>query len=109
MHRLITIPISPATRRVVYSHILGRKDILPYPALCYDPRTVDPTSIESLRAKCVVVEERTALLGSANFTDRGQSRNVEVGAIIEDEGFAVALASRWRSATAAGAFVAYRG
>lgn len=80
----------------------------PYPALYYDPRTVSPSSVESLHAKCIVVDERIALIGSANFTDRGQSRNVEVGAIIEDAAFAVALASQWRSATAAGAFVAWR-
>jgi phosphatidylserine/phosphatidylglycerophosphate/cardiolipin synthase-like enzyme len=82
---------------------------LPRPALYYDPRTLSPTSVESLHAKCIVVDEQVALLGSANFTDRGQSRNVEVGAVIEDEAFARALASQWRSAVAAGAFVAWGG
>lgn len=77
----------------------------PLPQLFYDPRTVIPTSVESLHAKCIVVDERVALIGSANFTDRGQTRNVEVGAVIEDEAFARALASQWRSAAAAGAFV----
>ena len=81
----------------------------PHPALFYDPRTVSPGAIESLHAKCIVVDERVALIGSANFTDRGQSRNVEVGAMIEDEAFAKAPASQWRSAAAAGAFVARGG
>ena len=80
----------------------------PAPALYYDPRTLLPTSTESMHAKCIVVDERISLVGSANFTDRGQSRNVEVGALIEDAAFAVALASQWRSATAAGAFVAWQ-
>lgn len=81
----------------------------PHPELFYDPRTVMPGSVESLHAKCIVVDERVALLGSANFTDRGQTRNVEVGAVIDDEAFARALASQWRSAAAAGAFVRWRG
>jgi hypothetical protein len=81
----------------------------PLPELFYDPRTVVPTSLESLHAKCIVVDERVSLLGSANFTDRGQTRNVEVGAVIEDEGFARALASQWRSAVAAGVFVGMAG
>jgi phosphatidylserine/phosphatidylglycerophosphate/cardiolipin synthase-like enzyme len=57
----------------------------------------------------VVIDKRIALLGSANFTDRGQSRNVEVGAVIEDEAFARALASQWWSAVSAGAFMVWEG
>jgi phosphatidylserine/phosphatidylglycerophosphate/cardiolipin synthase-like enzyme len=49
----------------------------------------------SLHAKCLVVDRRRALVGSANFTDRGQSRNVEVGAIVEDAAFAGELARQW--------------
>lgn len=81
----------------------------PYPTLYYDPRTAAPGSVESLHAKCIVVDDRIALLGSANFTDRGQTRNVEVGAVIEDEGFAKALARQWRAAAAAGVFVMWGG
>ena len=76
----------------------------PQPTLYVAPRTIDPTLYESLHAKCVVGDERVALLGSANFTDRGQSRNVEVGARIEDAGFAHALAAQFRAATSAGVF-----
>lgn len=79
----------------------------PYPVLHYDPRTLSPNSVESLHAKCIVVDEEQALIGSANFTDRGQSRNVEVGVVIEDASFARALASQWRSATAAGVFISW--
>ena len=39
-------------------------------------------------AKCVVVDERFTLIGSANFTSRGQERNTEAGVLIEDEGVA---------------------
>ncbi|MEO8182679.1 MAG: phospholipase D-like domain-containing protein [Deltaproteobacteria bacterium] len=76
----------------------------PHPRIFVAPRTIDPTLHESLHAKCVVVDERVAVLGSANFTDRGQSRNIEVGARIEDAGFAHALVSQFRAATSAGVF-----
>lgn len=76
----------------------------PHPTVYVAPSTIDPTLKESLHAKCVVADERVALLGSANFTDRGQSRNVEVGARIEDTGFARALVAQFRAATAAGVF-----
>lgn len=78
----------------------------PHPAVYVAPRTIDPTLHESLHAKCVVVDERVALLGSANFTDRGQSRNIEVGARIADAGFARALVAQFRAATSAGVFCA---
>jgi hypothetical protein len=78
----------------------------PQPNVYVAPRTIDPTLHESLHAKCVVADERVALLGSANFTDRGQSRNIEVGARIEDVGFAQALVAQFRAATSAGVFCA---
>jgi len=66
------------------------------PEFFYDPRTVEPDSVESLHAKCVVVDERLTLIGSANFTNRGQTRNIEIGVLIEDEDFAKQVASQWR-------------
>ena len=45
----------------------------------------------SLHAKCIVVDERYTLIGSANFTARGQTRNVEAGALIDDPRFASRL------------------
>jgi phosphatidylserine/phosphatidylglycerophosphate/cardiolipin synthase-like enzyme len=68
----------------------------PYPTLYYDPRTVDHGALASLHARCVVIDERIALVTSANFTDRGQSRNVEVGAVLHDRGFAEALTGQLR-------------
>jgi hypothetical protein len=76
----------------------------PHPAVYVAPRTTDPALKESLHAKCVVADERVAVLGSANFTDRGQSRNIEVGARIDDAGFAQALVAQFRAATNAGVF-----
>jgi hypothetical protein len=58
--------------------------------------------------KCIVVDERRALVTSANFTKRAQTRNIEVGVLIEDEHFARALVHQWRSAAEAGVFVAVK-
>jgi len=75
-----------------------------HPTIYIAPRTVQPSLHESLHAKCVVVDETAAVIGSANFTDRGQSRNIEVGAKITDPGFAQALVAQFRTATNAGIF-----
>lgn len=89
----------------------------PKPNVYYDPRTVTPGAARgagtgrraleyaSLHAKCVVVDERWSLVGSANFTDRGQTRNIEVGALLDDVSFAQALLRQFRGAAAAGVFV----
>ena len=69
----------------------------PRPTVYYDPRTVEPGSVSSLHAKCVVVDSRWSLISSANFTDRGLSRNIEAGALIEDPTFASRLAEQWLS------------
>lgn len=37
-----------------------------------------------------------ALITSANFTDRGQTRNIEAGVLIDDRVFAEELAGHWR-------------
>jgi phosphatidylserine/phosphatidylglycerophosphate/cardiolipin synthase-like enzyme len=76
----------------------------PIPRLYYDPRTAEPTSTASLHAKCIVVDDRRALVTSANFTSRGQERNVEVGVLVESEKFARELVHQWRNAAEAGVF-----
>jgi len=63
----------------------------PLPELFYDPRCADPKLFASLHAKCVVVDGRAALVSSANFTDRGQSRNIEVGVLVTGTVFASVL------------------
>ena len=57
-----------------------------------------------LHAKCIVVDYRRALVTSANFTSRGQERNVEVGVLVESEKFARELVHQWRNAAEAGVF-----
>lgn len=75
----------------------------PYPAVYYDPQSaVAGPPWVSLHAKCVVVDDARAFITSANFTDRGQTRNLEVGVLIEDRTFAERLAGQWRALVARG-------
>ncbi|MEM9553683.1 MAG: DISARM system phospholipase D-like protein DrmC [Acidobacteriota bacterium] len=74
----------------------------PRPRLYYDPRTVEPDSVASLHAKCLVVDRRWALVSSANFTDRGQHRNIEAGVLVESSGSASRLAGQWLSLVSSG-------
>lgn len=70
--------------------------IEPRPAIYYDPRTIKPKLYASMHAKCIVVDDARALVTSANFTSRAQSRNIEVGVLLEDAAFATELAEHWR-------------
>ncbi|WP_437681705.1 DISARM system phospholipase D-like protein DrmC [Sorangium sp. So ce131] len=68
----------------------------PRPRLYYDKRALAPgPPFCSLHAKCVVVDGARAFVSSANFTQRGQERNIEVGVLIEDPSFASYLAGQW--------------
>jgi phosphatidylserine/phosphatidylglycerophosphate/cardiolipin synthase-like enzyme len=74
----------------------------PVPAIYYDPRTVMPGSSINLHAKCVVVDDRFALIGSANFTHNAQARNIEVGVLIDNPVFAQDLVRQWLGLVEAG-------
>ncbi len=82
----------------------------PKPDIYYDPRTACPgPPWASLHAKCVVVDDERALITSANFTDRGQTRNIEAGVLIEDAAFASELAGQWRQLVSEGLVRGYAG
>jgi phosphatidylserine/phosphatidylglycerophosphate/cardiolipin synthase-like enzyme len=74
----------------------------PIPSIFYDPRTVTTGSSINLHAKCVVVDEHLALIGSANFTHNAQARNIEVGVLIDDPVFAHDLVRQWQGLIEAG-------
>lgn len=61
-------------------------------------------SHRSLHAKCIVVDRRYALVGSANFTKRGTTRNVEVGIHTDDPVFAVSLVEQFERLVDRGEF-----
>lgn len=69
----------------------------PMPAVYYDPRSLDPdpAARACLHAKCVIVDRRVTLLGSANFTEAAQERNIEAGAVIRSPRFAARLADHF--------------
>jgi hypothetical protein len=69
----------------------------PIPEVRYDPRTVSPDSLVSLHAKCIVIDDERALVTSANFTSRGQERNIEVGVLVHNRGLCGQLARQWRA------------
>lgn len=77
----------------------------PKPVVYFDPRTADERSAVSLHAKCVVIDHEYTLITSANFTDRGQTRNLEAGVAIEDRSFAASLERQWRNLVEAGVVV----
>lgn len=77
----------------------------PKPVVYFDPRTADERSKVSLHAKCVVIDHDYALITSANFTDRGQTRNLEAGVAIEDRAFAASLERQWLNLVEAGVVV----
>lgn len=52
-----------------------------YPEVFYDPRALETNFSKraSLHAKCLVVDGVKCFVSSANFTESGQARNIEVG------------------------------
>lgn len=65
------------------------------PTVFYDPRALEPSEKgkgrAALHAKCVVVDDATAFVTSANFTEAAQDRNIEVGVLVDDADFARSL------------------
>lgn len=60
------------------------------PLLYYDPRSLDmePAARATWHAKVVVIDDETAFVTSANFTEWAQQRNVEAGVLIRNAQFA---------------------
>jgi hypothetical protein len=77
----------------------------PRPTVYFDPRTAERKAVVSLHAKCVVIDHQQSLITSANFTERGQTRNLEAGVSIVDAGFAIALERQWANLVEAGVVV----
>jgi hypothetical protein len=76
----------------------------PFPDLYLDPRALEQGPPCSMHAKMVVVDRRFVLVGSANLTDRGQTRNIELGVKVDDTSLAERIAEHWMGAVANGGF-----
>lgn len=80
------------------------------PQLYYDPRSLDEATAErsSLHAKCLVIDRRTALVTSANFTEAAHERNIEVGVLVRHAPFAERLMSYFEALRRSGQLVECR-
>ncbi len=77
----------------------------PTPRFFFDQRVLVGGWFVSLHAKCAVVDGERVLLTSANFTDRGQHRNIEAGLSQVDRNLAGAIQAQFQMSTNAGLFV----
>ena len=77
------------------------------PQVFHDPRALEASKgpRACLHAKCVIVDGRSALVSSANFSEAAQERNIEAGVVIEDEVFARDLGAQFESLVRAGLLV----
>lgn len=73
------------------------KDV-PIPSIYYDPESqAQGEKCTTLHAKCVVVDDRWALVTSANFTEAAQERNIEAGVLLDHPKLAESLCGRFRA------------
>ena len=93
-----------------FRKVWGEKRTL-LPKLYIDPRSVgwnrDPEHERGgyfvlMHAKTVVVDEEWCIVGSANFTNAGTTRNIEAGVLLRSPGFAKGLLGQWRGLIAHG-------
>jgi phosphatidylserine/phosphatidylglycerophosphate/cardiolipin synthase-like enzyme len=67
------------------------------PEVFYDPRSlVEGDALRtSLHAKCVVVDGERVYIGSANFTEAAQLRNIEIGVVVHADATAGAIEAQF--------------
>jgi len=75
-----------------------------YPHVFYDPRALEAnfSNRASLHAKCIVIDGEKCFVSSANFTESGQARNIEVGVLVEDKNLAASIHHQFESLVAHG-------
>jgi hypothetical protein len=66
------------------------------PEVYYDPRALSGEA-SRLHAKCVVVDDKKALVTSANLTVAAQQNNIEAGVLLEDAIFAKQLREQFET------------
>jgi phosphatidylserine/phosphatidylglycerophosphate/cardiolipin synthase-like enzyme len=77
------------------------------PEIYYDPRALEPSGPTRAvqHSKCVVIDDREALVTSANFTEAAQERNIEAGVLVREPAFARQLREHFDALIEAGALV----
>jgi phosphatidylserine/phosphatidylglycerophosphate/cardiolipin synthase-like enzyme len=76
----------------------------PLPEIYYDPRSaaLDRSTAASLHAKCVVIDKRDVFVSSANFTEAGQSKNIELGLVLSSGSIAERIVNFFEQLVATG-------
>lgn len=69
------------------------------PKVFYDPRGIRESFAERgiQHAKCIVADVERVFITSANYTESGQERNIELGTLIQDERLAERVSQQFRS------------
>ena len=69
------------------------------PKVFFDPRGVveDPMGRALQHAKCIVADQEQVFITSSNYTESGQLRNIELGAVIHDGRLAARIEKQFRS------------
>lgn len=67
------------------------------PGVFYDPRALDTEGRGVLHAKAVVADDEAVFITSANLTEAGLDRNIELGVLIRNRAFALAVGGYFRS------------
>jgi phosphatidylserine/phosphatidylglycerophosphate/cardiolipin synthase-like enzyme len=68
------------------------------PSVFYDPRALDPEGPGGvLHAKAVVADDEAVFVTSANLTEAALDRNIELGVLVRDRAFALAVGGYFRS------------
>jgi phosphatidylserine/phosphatidylglycerophosphate/cardiolipin synthase-like enzyme len=68
------------------------------PNVFYDPRALDPEGPGGvLHAKAVVADDQAVFITSANLTQAAFERNIELGVLVRDRAFALAVGGYFRS------------
>ena len=68
------------------------------PSVFFDPRALEPEGPGGvLHAKAVVADDEAVFITSANLTEAALDRNIELGVLIRDRSFALAVAGYFRN------------
>jgi hypothetical protein len=95
---------SEIVRRFAHDFVTNHWPGTRRPEVFYDPRALAETWEDraSLHAKSVIVDRRTAIVTSANFTEAAQRKNIEAGVLIRYEPFVTRLADYFEALRASG-------
>jgi phosphatidylserine/phosphatidylglycerophosphate/cardiolipin synthase-like enzyme len=74
------------------------------PEVFYDPRSLSPGfgPRACLHAKCIVIDDASLFVTSANFTEAAQKRNLEAGILLHDVGLARSVIKQFEGLAKAG-------